>query len=66
MCFWRIGAALSKPEMDRKREGAKTRASVASAGLHCGQYSEASMMVKTLTVWRGSLGSSLPLVSVVS
>jgi hypothetical protein len=30
------------------------------------QYSDASMMVKTLTVWRGSLGSSLPFVMVVS
>jgi hypothetical protein len=31
-----------------------------------GQYSDASMMVKTLTVWRGSVGSSLPFVMVVS
>ncbi len=30
------------------------------------QYSEASMIVSTRTVWEGSLGSSLPLVSVRS
>ena len=30
------------------------------------QYSAASMIVRTRTVWRGSLGSSLPQVSVGS
>src|SRR5579863_3544628 len=33
---------LGRNGQEKGREGAKTRASVASAGLHCGQYSEAS------------------------
>ena len=54
----RISGVLKREENTAYRDSHWTM--VAKSTQAARQYSAASMMVRTRTVWRGSLGSSLP------